>query len=356
MASTNVYKIYEDEEFTSADSPVVLNISSDLSTLSGNGDNQYANSLNVYNTGNYDLQLEISMDGTTYGDSQVVKSKSVDNLNSSGIKAVRLTHLGNDTGYQVKAFSRNVGDASLTPGGVNSTLIDDNTEPQDLLFAQSLGQFTTAVATPVSTTTILEYDFTATAGHGIIAGDEILLIASDRSFRASVTNVATNVITVDTPIDFEFDAGSIGLIINTNMAVDGSVTPQIFKIQAGTTPILIRRIIMTITDQTSMDDAKFGGITALTNGVVFRLINSFQKSIFNIKSNGDWRQWGYDLDYADKAPSGFFGVSSRITFGGKEKHGVVLKLSGTDELQLIVQDDLTGLDSFRLSTQGNKFS
>ena len=113
---------------------------------------------------------------------------------------------------------------------------------------------------------------------------------------------------------------------------------------------------MTMTDQTAMDDAKFGGITALSNGLIFRIVNSFQKSIFNFKTNGDFRQWGYDLDYASKAPAGFYGVSSRITFGGKEKHGVVLSISGDDELQIIVQDDLTALDTLRISAQGNKFS
>jgi len=298
------------------------------------------------------------MDGTfDDSDTQILKSNGVDNFNSSGgIKKMRITHLGNDSGYQVKAYSNVIGDTSITPGKVNTREIDDTTEPIDVLFAESLSQFTTAADTTPSTLTTLQYDFTATAGHGISATDEILLISADRNFRATVTNVATNVITVDTPIDFLFPSGSIGLIINTNMNVDGSVTPRIFKLQAGLTPILIRRIIMTMTDQTSMDDAKFGGITALSNGVIFRVVDSFQKSIFNFKTNGDWRQWGYDLDYADKAPAGFYGVSSRITFGGKEKHGMVLKLSGTDELQIVVQDDLTGLDTFRISAQGNKFS
>jgi len=356
MASNNIYKIYEDSDFTAADSPITFDISGDLTTLADNGETQYGNSVNIQNNGNYDLQVEVSMDGSTFGDPQTLRSREVDNIVSGGVKSIKLTHLGDDTEYTVKAFSKSVGDVNLTPGSVNIRDIDDNTEPQDLLFAESLSQFTTAADTTASTTTTLEYDFTATTGHGIIVGDEILLIAADRSLRAYVTNVATDVITLDTPIDFVFPSGSIGLVINTNMAVDGSTTPRIFKVQAGATPILLRRIIMTITDQTSMDDAKFGGIPALSNGVIFRIVDSFQKSIFNFKTNGDFRQWGYDLDYADKAPAGFFGASSRITFGGKEKHGTILKLSGADELQIVVQDDLTDLDTFRISAQGNKFS
>ncbi len=356
MASINVYKVYEDDNFTAADSPVVLDITTDLETISGNGENQYGNSLGITNTGKYDITVEISMDGTTYGESQTLSSKSTDNINSAGVKKMRITHQGNDTGYQVKAYSRVVGDAMLTNGGTNASIIDDDTEPIDTYFAESLSQFTLAADTVASglLAASLVYDFTATAGHGIVATDQIVLIEADRTFITYVTNVAGDVITVDTPIDFVFPSGSTGLIVNTNMAVDGSVTPRIFKVQAGVTPVFFRRFVMTITDGSSMDDSKFGGIAALTNGLVLRIVNGFQKSIINVKTNSDLRQWAYDLQYADKAPAGVYGVASRLTYAGKEKHGVVLSVSGTSEIQWVVQDDLTGLLTLFQSAMGNK--
>jgi len=358
MASVNVYKVYEDRNFTAADSPAVLDISTDLETISGNGENQYGNSLGITNTGKYDITVEISMDGTTYGELQTLSSKSTDNINSAGVKKMRITHQGNDTGYQVKAYSRVVGDAMLTNGGVNASIIDNDTEPIDTLFAESTGSFTLSADTVASglTSGTLVYTFSATAGHGLVATDEILLASADRSFLAEVTNVATNTITVDRPIDFAYpSASTFGLIINTNLAVDGSTTPRIFKVQAGLTPIFIRRVVFNIVDGSSMDDTTFGGIIGgLDNGVVMRFVNSFQKTIFNFKTNGDFAQWAYDLAYSDKRPSGSYGVRSRITFGGVEKHGVVLELSGLDELQLVVQDDLTDLESFTVSAQGNK--
>jgi len=356
MASINVYKVYEDDNFTAADSPVVLDITTDLEAISGNGENQYANSLSIANEGKYPITVEISMDGSTYGDVQTLHANDVDNINSAGVKLVRLTHQGNDTGYQVKAYSRMVGDATLSSGSTNSSIIDDDTEPIDTYFAESLSQFTLAADTVASglLAASLVYDFTATAGHGIVATDQIVLIGTDRSFIAYVTNVAGDVITVDTPIDFVFISGSTGLIVNTNMAVDGSVTPRIFKVQAGVTPVFFRRFIMTITDGSSMDDSKFGGIPALTNGLVIRIVNGFQKSIINVKTNSDLRQWAYDLQYADKAPAGVYGVSSRLTYAGKEKHGVVLSVSGTSEIQWVVQDDLTGLLTLYQSAMGNK--
>ena len=356
MASINVYKVYEDDDFTAADSPVVLDISTDLETISGNGENQYGNSLGITNTGKYDITVEISMDGTTYGESQTLSSKSTDNINSSGVKKLRITHQGNDTGYQVKAYSRVVGDAMLANGGTNASIVDDDTEPIDTYFAETTSQFTLAADTVASGLTVgtLVYTFTATAGHGIASTDQIVLIAPDRTLIAYVTNVATNVITIDTPIDFVFPSGSPGLIVNTNMAIDGSATPRIFKIQAGVTPVFIRRMIMTCTDGSAMDDGKFGGIPALTNGLQLRIVNGFQKSIINIKNNSDWRQWAYDLTYADKAPAGVYGVSSRITWAGKEKHGVVLSISGDSEIQWVVQDDLTDLITLYISAMGNK--
>jgi len=356
--SINVYKVYENFNFTSADSPAVLDFSGDLETISGNGENQYGNSIGFSNKGKYDISIEISMDGTTYGDAQTLRANDVDNINSAGVKKVRITHLGNDSGYQVKAYSRVVGDAALSSGSTNASVIDDDTEPINTYFAESLGQFTLSADTVASGLTAgsLVYTFEATAGHGLVATDQINLVAEDRSFIAYVINVAVNTITVDTPIDYVFAAATtIGLIINTNMAVVGSIaSPRIFKVQAGVTPVFFRRFIMTSTDATAMDDGKFGGIPALTNGIVLRIVNGFQKSVVNIKTNSDWRQWAYDLDYASKAPAGVYGVSSRLTWAGKEKHGVVLAVSGSSEVQWVVQDDQTDLLTLKISAMGNK--
>jgi len=358
MASTNVYTVAEDSDFTAADSPFVLDISSTLETISGNGEKQYGNSLGVSNTGKYDIKIAISMDGSTYGDERTVTSKAAAIIDSAGIKKIRVTHQGNDTGYQIDAFSRSVGGITIIPGGTNATVIDDDTEPIDTYFAESLGQFTLSADTVASgiTAGTLVYTFEATAGHGLVATDQINLVAEDRSFIAYVVNVTTNTITVDTPIDYVFEAATaIGLIINTNMAVVGSLAaPRIFKVQAGVTPVFFRRFIMTITDGSSMDDGKFGGIPALTNGIVLRIVNGFQKSIINVKTNSDLRQWAYDLQYTDKAPAGVYGVASRLTYAGKEKHGVVLSVSGTSEVQWVVQDDLTDLLTLFQSAMGNK--
>ena len=105
-----------------------------------------------------------------------------------------------------------------------------------------------------------------------------------------------------------------------------------------------------------MDDGKFGDLTKLTNGLVFRICNSFQKTIFCFKTNGEMKQFAYDGAYVPSTlgPSGSESFASRITFNGDDKHGVSLRISGDDVLQIIVQDDLSALDSVVVSAMGNE--
>jgi len=229
--------------------------------------------------------------------------------------------------------------------------------PIDALFAASISNFTLSADTTAATPTTVPKSFTATAGHGIVLADEILLldIAQNRNFYANVTNVAGDDITVDKPLDESYSAVStLGRIVTTQMAVDGSVTPRIFTARAGSVDLDITRTILTILDATAMDDAKFGGIPALTNGLAFRILNGFKLTMFNFHSNQDIKQFCYDLNYSDKAPAGFYGMASRISFGGEDKHDTVLRIMSADYLQWVVQDDLTGLDSLISSLMGRE--
>jgi hypothetical protein len=202
----------------------------------------------------------------------------------------------------------------------------------------------------------LQYTLVAAVGHGINIDDEILLLDTEanKSFFAEVKNVAVNTITVDRPIDHAFpSATSLGRIVTTQMAVDGSVTPQIFSIRSGAIPTDITRCILTMLDASAMDDGKFGGIPALDRGLVFRIVNAFQKTIFCFKSNGEIKQFCYDVSYSSAAPAGQFGLAARITFAGQDKHGVALQIKDDDVVQWVVQDDLTGLVSLKSSGEGH---
>lgn len=166
-----------------------------------------------------------------------------------------------------------------------------------------------------------------------------------------------NVITMDTPIDQTMQVNSAVAGVSTQMAVDGSSTTQVFQIGpvgvGSTQTVHLARIMGTMLDSSAMDDGKFGGITALTNGCVLRHNNGVIQNIWNIKTNADIALLCYDLRYSDKAPGGQYGLNWRNTYGGQGHHGVVIELLPGEYLELLVQDDLTGLDDFKMMAQGH---
>ena len=194
---------------------------------------------------------------------------------------------------------------------------------------------------------------------GILAGQTICIKEDARHFQADVLSVSVNNVTIDSPLDFAFTTAAIVHNANKNMAVDGSGTTQTFHIEPPAGAVWhLTRVLFTMTDGTAMDDSKFGGISGLTNGFVMRLKNGRTKNIFNIKTNGDFAAVSYDVNYAPKAPAGSFGLNVRSSFNGEDKRGIVFPLIGndSDQLQILIQDDLTDLVTFRARFQGHRKS
>ena len=164
-------------------------------------------------------------------------------------------------------------------------------------------------------------------------------------------------VTIDTPIDFNYSSGSITFAANYHMNVDGSTTPQIFQVgpigESVDLELDITRIMGYLQDDVEMDDAKFGGITALTNGVVLRRNNKYMTNFWNAKSNGELALLTYDFEYAEKAKQGSYAARFRNTYAGPSKHGVTIRLEPGDILEVIIQDDLTDLEDFIMMAQGH---
>ena len=188
--------------------------------------------------------------------------------------------------------------------------------------------------------------------HNIVAGNLLNFKNGTHFFQGIVTNVATNVITVDSPFDYAFSATSTVERCNINMNVNGSVTPVIFNITpSGLTNVKldITKIHFYISDGTAMTSELFGGLTALTRGVVVRSIDGVHKVHFNIKKNGEFGLHCDDVRYDDRASgSNIWSVSAIKRFAGQENQGVTIRLESMtdDTIQIIVQDDLTGLIQF----------
>ena len=104
-----------------------------------------------------------------------------------------------------------------------------------------------------------------------------------------------------------------------------------------------------------MDSGKFGGLPELNRGFTLRKADGDFNNFWTARSNGDFSDIAFDVAYSDKAPAGQFGFSMRKTWAGQSKSGVAIRLDSNEDesLQGLVQDDLTGLLSFRCKPDGS---
>jgi hypothetical protein len=206
-----------------------------------------------------------------------------------------------------------------------------------------------------------------TTGSTPAVGDTVCLkqgTAFLQSYIVSVAAVAGNDydLTLEWKSDFDFTVAGIGsaTLRSEDMNVDGSSTEVEFSaspsgLQSGC-EWRITRFMFVINDNAAMDDSKFGALTALTNGVYFRVENGTTKNIFCARSNGDLASHMYDVEYVDATlgPAGEYGLRGRRTFGTSGKNGSVIRLTadGSDAFKCIIQDNLTGLTKFNVIIQG----
>jgi hypothetical protein len=177
----------------------------------------------------------------------------------------------------------------------------------------------------------------------------------------TITVIAGSVLTFDRPISNEYTTAATIERVVINMAVVGTLAnPRVFQIDPPLGTVWqFTRIIISISDGTAMDDGKFGGIPALTNGVSLRATTAAGRVVTfgNWKTNGDMALDMFDIQYTDKAPSGENGLRGRWTFTKAE---VVAELDGDatpiQQLEILIQDDLSDLTSFEIKGQGRVFS
>ena len=241
-------------------------------------------------------------------------------------------------------------------GAIPVNIQDQTSRP----FAVKVNQIINSNINLTDQAVIGSYDINVTAGHGIVAGDEITILEQNgiaRLWYGTVQAVNVNTITMDSPAPNNFTTTNSTIFEYTpNLNVDGSTTTQVFGItNFFADPVDITRVLFHCSDATAMDDGKFCGGTALDRGVVFRkqLITGEYVNYWTAKENGDFRLLAYDLDYNDKAPAGEFGMAMRLTYGGQNKHGVVIRLEPGERIELLVQDDLTGLTDADFVLEGH---
>jgi hypothetical protein len=90
------YKYYSDSNFQVGDSPVVLDIRTDLGRDAVSGW--------ITCDGSGDILIELMDEAGNYGQQYLIKKKDVENLDGgdSPVRAIRITHSGTDSSYRVR--------------------------------------------------------------------------------------------------------------------------------------------------------------------------------------------------------------------------------------------------------------
>lgn len=220
-------------------------------------------------------------------------------------------------------------------------------------FAIAKGYQTTLSATATPNT----YQIPVADNTPFLAGDKIIAFAGSGEFSSyKVTGkTGSTILLLDRPVDYPSPAGTPVVALSDNMNVDGSVTPKIFSIRAGSTRgMQFTRILFAIGCTNEPDYAKFGDLPALTNGITFRIAHNdgTYKNLGNIKSNGELGAVAYDTTlYLVSKNFNTNGVSSRLTF---TNFSGVIELDKNEELQAIVRDNLSTLLSVRITPEGKQ--
>lgn len=244
---------------------------------------------------------------------------------------------------------------SVTSGTELDVVLQDSTSDSlDIRFHTNTGSMTLASGVVMDAQTM-----TLVAGHGVATGDFICIKEGARVFNSMVQNVDTNVITLDSPFDYAFTTAAHLHKGNIHMNVNASgASPVIYSVGpgglSGSISWHITSISMHIEDNLAMDDTKFGGISALTNGFVLRKHDGVSKNIMTIKDNGDLMDYCQIAQYNEKASTGY-GIRAVKLFGGQENTGSVIQLDSAtnDTLQIIIRDDLRGLTDMHVLAIGH---
>lgn len=202
----------------------------------------------------------------------------------------------------------------------------------------------------------------AVIGQSVVISDS----TNKRFFFGHVIAINGLNVTVDSPIDFTYAVGSQVAFASHDMNVNGSLAaPHIFGLRQAENPadpqldieVDITRVLSSMTTTALGDLNDFGDIVGgLTNGMVLRkrYIDGSYGNIFNIKTNLDLALIAYDYDryVAGNPGQGVNGQKWRMTFGGEEKMGTVIRLSTGEDLEWVIQDDLSSLVAFENVGEG----
>ena len=203
---------------------------------------------------------------------------------------------------------------------------------------------------------------TLTSATGTADGKYIILFhpASERfTTFTQIGAAAGSVITLDSPLDFDYPSGTFVDITDTNLGVNGSITTQVFGLRGTGAPpgvdiaFDLIRIIFNCVTASAVDLSKFADIaTGITNGLVLRTRNNRHHNIFNVKTNADLAGILYDFQVYDaqNLQQGQHGFVARMTF---KRMGVAIRLPIGDDAEFLIQDNLSSITRLEITAEGH---
>ncbi|MCK5613023.1 hypothetical protein KAR91_64720 [Candidatus Pacearchaeota archaeon] len=247
---------------------------------------------------------------------------------------------------------------ALMKGVADVAIQDQTTRPIISYFNRVTNSTDLAADGSIGDTTI-----TVTSATGIAVGSYIILFnpTAVKFMFARVTSIAGSpVITLDTPLDFDFLTGTFVDVAVTDLSTaNGSLgSPIAFGLRGTGAPpgvdlsVDITRIIFKCTCTSAVDLTTFCNFARLINGLLLRRRNDVYENIFNVKDNGELAGIMYDFQVAaaTNPQQGIDGFTSRLTFAGMNKIGVAIRLPIGDDLEFLVQDDLLTAQSTQTIT------
>ena len=234
-------------------------------------------------------------------------------------------------------------------------VIQDSTSPLYVVMFSNIQAETT-----LSTLTAKDdYIINVASATGFVVGQYLTMYSTtdNRVSFADILAVNGTAITLDRPLDFEYPIGADVRVGTTNMNVDGSVTPQIFGIRNPTgsdvtLSVDITRLMFKILTAGAPDLSEFGDINGgITRGVQIRRVDGTYQNIVNFKTNGEMKNAMFDLAIQAASGNQQDGVTGRFTLSAL---GAVVRIGEGEDLQIIIQDDLTSLNTFRVIAEGSE--
>lgn len=239
---------------------------------------------------------------------------------------------------------------NVEDGALAVALQDQHSEILGRSFSrQTGGPFTLA-----SPTVQDSYTVELAPGHGLIVGDVLQMMTVDREYMARVVGVAGDTISLNTPVPFS-SASAVVTKVSIQMNVNGSVTPVVYSIGVGADAsykLDVKGVRFCMTSTSEMDDSKFGSVAELARGVALTTYyaSGSQYLHWAARSNQCLQLKIDHLVYSIKAKQGEYGLIADWIL---DTCGVVIRLGPGDTTKCLIQDDLTGLASFRAWMYGH---